>query len=70
MTLSMPLQLGKLSLEFVHFKFDGFNQPWNFDLWVGQLKVFFHSGSKIEVGAITCFFELRCETKGVYLLFS
>ncbi|MBU0681233.1 MAG: hypothetical protein KKD73_07415 [Proteobacteria bacterium] len=30
---------------FFDFKFDGFNKPGHFDLWVGQLKRFLHSGS-------------------------
>jgi hypothetical protein len=28
-----------------NFVFDGFDKPWNFDLWVGHFKSFFHGDS-------------------------
>jgi len=37
-------RLSTLSLQvFFNFMFDGFNQPWHLDLWMGQLESFFHN---------------------------
>jgi hypothetical protein len=51
-------RLSAFSLEiFLHFMFDGFNKPWNFDLLMGHFKGFFHKDSQRESLSVPVSFD-------------